>query len=230
MTCRRACIQQGQATSIRNTFPQLRVASTAPDEVDCQRPDVVCYELDSDDRIVWVNQGWTTFAQENEGHALVHENVIDQSLWGFLTDSETRYLYQLMLARVRTGQAIHVRLRCDAPSYRRMIELHITAPTAGRVRLTSVVSADEQRPAVRLLQARDDRREELLLMCSWCSKIQLPDDVWVEVEEAIEQLQLFAAPRLPKLTHGICETCYQQVLHDLGEQKRASHHDVSSEL
>lgn len=52
-----------------------------------------------------------------------------------------------------------------------------------------------------------ERTDAMLIMCGWCKKVALPDDRWVEVEEAVKVLQLFDAPRLPRISHGICREC-----------------------
>ena len=44
-------------------------------------------------------------------------------------------------------------------------------------------------------------------MCGWCKRVAAPPIGWLEVEEAVGALSLFAEPLPPQLTHGICEQC-----------------------
>ena len=60
---------------------------------------------------------------------------------------------------------------------------------------------------ISLLEARVDRSEELLFICSWCKRIELPDDGWTEVEPGGRKLDLFGATALPQLSHSICPEC-----------------------
>lgn len=51
-------------------------------------------------------------------------------------------------------------------------------------------------------------------------ELQLPDDSWVEVEDAVRSLRLFDAA-LPELTHGICAHCFQQAALALPPERAA---------
>ena len=73
--------------------------------------------------------------------------------------------------------------------------------------VTSVLLGAEDRDYVSLLDARVDRSEELLFICSWCKRIELPDDGWTEVEPGVRKLDLFGATALPQLSHSICPEC-----------------------
>jgi hypothetical protein len=51
-------------------------------------------------------------------------------------------------------------------------------------------------------------------MCAWCKRVRVNHD-WLEVEEAIAQLNLFAAPTLPQITHSLCSECHRRVIDEL---------------
>ena len=59
------------------------------------------YSLDRSDRIRSVTPEWVAFAVENGGPGLTESGVLGHRLWDFITDHQTRYLYELVLAKVR---------------------------------------------------------------------------------------------------------------------------------
>ncbi len=69
---------------------------------------------------------------------------------------------------------------------------------------------EEERPTPILLDADVGRSDELLRSCGWCKKFLVGDE-WVEVEEAVQRLRLFQRRRLPSITHGICDGCYEKM-------------------
>ena len=44
-------------------------------------------------------------------------------------------------------------------------------------------------------------------MCSLCKRIKAYETRWLELEEAIETLNLFDTAELPELVYGICDGC-----------------------
>ncbi|HSM05400.1 MAG TPA: hypothetical protein VK858_12345 [Longimicrobiales bacterium] len=48
-------------------------------------------------------------------------------------------------------------------------------------------------------------------MCAWCNCVRVESE-WLEVEEAIQLLDLFGARAVPGITHGICPPCLDSVL------------------
>lgn len=78
---------------------------------------------------------------------------------------------------------------------------------------TSLISS-ESREALSLLDKRSLRSNSLLKICGWCMKVQ-SNDSWIEIEDAISDLHLFEARRLPNLSHGMCPACYERMLASL---------------
>ena len=169
------------------------------------------YHLDADDRFVWVNDAWRFFADANDAPLETRE-PIGRPIWDFVTNPETHHLYMAMFAKVRQwGQPITVEFRCDAPTSRR--ELALTMSRRGPSGLALRVDAltIDAREPVALLDVRAARDARMLTMCGWCKKVALEAHRWVEVEEAVTALELFRAPTLPGITHGICPTCRLRV-------------------
>ena len=173
----------------------------------------VLYRIDIDDRLAELNDGWLAFAQANGGDALHPSNILGRSLWEFIGDAETRYLYQLMVQRLRqAGPPVRFQFRCDAPDRRRLLAMEISGDKTGGIqfRVTSVL--EDPRVSLSFFEPAHARGEGLLTMCGWCKRTQLPTGRWVEIEEAVEELRLFEGSPLPGVTHGICPPCHAAVV------------------
>lgn len=170
----------------------------------------VRYTVNADDDIVFVNEAWDTFAQENGAAHLTSTHVLGRSLWDFVTDDTTRLLYRDVLARIRGTTAMRFTFRCDAPACRRHLELEVTGGRNGDAVFLVRTLKEEPRPAQPLLDPAQLRSDALLRMCSWCKRIDV-NGHWVDVEEAVTALGLFDRPRLPQVTHGICDDCYARM-------------------
>jgi len=165
------------------------------------------YHLDADDRFVWVNDAWRFFADANDAPLETRE-PLGRPIWDFVTNPETRHLYMAMFAKVRQwGQPITVEFRCDAPSWRRALTLTMSRRGPSGLALRVEALALDPREPVALLDARAARDARVLTMCGWCKKVALEEHRWVEVEAAAAELDLFRAPALPGLAHGICPSC-----------------------
>ncbi|HKJ08236.1 MAG TPA: hypothetical protein VKA76_04025 [Gammaproteobacteria bacterium] len=168
------------------------------------------YCVDGADSIIFVNDAWCAFAIANDAPELTTEAVLHRCLWDFIADPETSHLYRAIFARARrSGNAVTIPFRCDAPALRRYMQLDIQPVDGGgeRLQLTGRVLRQEPRAPVALLERAAQRSAELLRMCSWCKRIAVDTGQWLEAEEAIARLGLFDTPTLPGLTHTICDSC-----------------------
>ena len=75
------------------------------------------------------------------------------------------------------------------------------------------------REAVLLLDPDVQRGEPVLSTCSWCIKACLPNDEWVELEEAVNRLDLFGGGVVPSLKHGLCLDCQVKIETELKNLK-----------
>lgn len=175
------------------------------------------YRIDQSDRINFANQEWFDFARENNAMALRPDAVIGSLLWNYISDEETRRLFQVLLGKVReTGAPVALPYRCDSGDCRRFMEMKIVPMPDRQVGFYSRILRDEPREKVRLMEPHAERTDGVLVMCSWCKKIPLPDGRWVEVEEAVKALNLFDAPRLPMISHTMCPECAAAFVKDAG--------------
>ncbi len=170
--------------------------------------DVYTYRIDGGDSIVFVSDLWCEFAVRNDAPELTAKRVLDRSLWDFIAGPETLRLYREIFARVRrTGKAVTIPFRCDAPAVRRYMQLDIQPRDGYQLQFTGRILGQEPRPLVPLLERHAARSQTLLRMCSWCKRVAVPANQWLETEEAIVRLGLIDTPTLPQLTHTVCDTC-----------------------
>ena len=177
------------------------------------------WTIDSADKIVQVNDNWLAFAQENLSPHLMAALVLDQSLWRFIQGQETTYLYKQIFDRVRAGVTpVTFPFRCDSPDCRRFMEMQLSLLRGNTIHFTSHILREEWRGPVDLLDASRDRSGEFLKICSWCKKINIPGRGWGEVEAAVDALDLFGYHSLPRMTHTICDSCYDAVRQELNQE------------
>ena len=161
------------------------------------------YRLDTNDRIVSVNDEWDRFALQNSGEDVLSAKVINRPLEEFLDDPDTRAFYSQTIADVRNGKRSIFQFRCDSPERSRLLEMRVELTDDGLVEFTSRPIWIQERPREMLFDPSVPRTSEIVRVCSWCKKIFV-NGAWVEVDET----QLFDGPEKPSLTHGICETCH----------------------
>ena len=56
-----------------------------------------------------------------------------------------------------------------------------------------------------------DDMNELIIICSWCNRIQVDKGDWQEIEEFLKNSALPDAELLPQPSHGMCNSCYKIV-------------------
>jgi hypothetical protein len=170
------------------------------------------YQLNASDEISSVNEEWLRFARANDGEPLLPPQILGRPLWDFIGDMETQHIYRLLHRRVRTrGEPVRLSFRCDGPERRRLLELSISAGAEQGLSYRVRTVREEDRKPVPLLDPHRPRSETFVTMCGWCKRVSAPPHGWLEVEEAVDALSLFAEPRPPQLTHGICGQCSQSL-------------------
>jgi hypothetical protein len=183
--------------------------------MDCRADGSSCdYLIDNSDRIVKVSAAWLKFARENGAEESCHpDRVLNRSIWEFIEGFETSLLYEIVLKKVRkTCRSVRLPFRCDAPSKRRFLELLITPVQDDYIEFASTLLREELRDCVDLLEPGISRSGTIIKMCSMCKKVELPGNLWVEVEDAIATLRLFDTGVLPPISHGLCRNCYKFVM------------------
>ena len=179
------------------------------------------YCINSEDLLISFNDLWSDFAKHNEAPQLEAGKIQGQSLWDHMHDLETRHIHGILLKRVREGIPIlGVPFRCDAPHQRRYMKMSMTLTNEGLVEYCSTLIRVEPRQPIPLVHTAEsahtaeDEDNSLLRMCSWCNKVDIDKDTWVELEQAIDKLNLFEKPTMRKITHTICCACQKKLLED----------------
>lgn len=175
-------------------------------------PAACAYELDADLRIVGVDDRWSEFAAANQAPRLVVPPwPLGESALSCVSDATSVLLYQRLFERVlHTARPISFPIRCDAPGRRRYLTLTISPRTPAGLRIETVLTRTEERPAVALLDPERPVGVDALRMCGWCKSVDVAGR-WREVEDALVEMRLFERELLPRVTHGICEPCYGRV-------------------
>lgn len=170
----------------------------------------LAYQADAADVIVAVDPNWDEFAQANASPQVVAAQVLGHPLWEFIVGTTSRALYAQMLSTVRGGKDVRFALRCDGPAYRRRLEMTITALADGNVEFRTRELSVEPRAYQALFDPQRPHDNRMLRACSWCNRVEVGGR-WVEVEDAVQELDLFERAQLPTLTHGICQDCYERL-------------------
>ncbi|MEO8200403.1 MAG: hypothetical protein ABI679_07780 [Gemmatimonadota bacterium] len=191
----------------------VRVSST---------PDI-SYRIDSADRIISVNAGWTSFARANRGEHLLPEAVIGRPLWHWIADPATCQIYRALIEQVRQGGGpVRFQFRCDAPGIRRLLRMKVVHRGEGEIGFDTTLLRSQRRRAVPVLDPESERSRGLLTICGWCMRLPVPGGSWLEIEIAIPRLHIFEGPTPPRLTHGICPACSEAMVKMLDDPRLAA--------
>ena len=184
----------------------------------------ISYRINSREEITFINDEWFRFAADNNALELVRDNILNCSLWDFISDEKVKHIYQEILRRVNSGHFMKFKLRCDSPEMRRIIEISITPLKDGEVQFDSKIIWTEARMNPILFKQNVPRTDNLVIICSWCNKIETRNGNWQEVEEAVETLRLFELETLPLTSHGMCGACFEKVTSELDKLKTLENH------
>jgi hypothetical protein len=171
----------------------------------------VVYTVDGSDRIVSFNDAFPKFAEENRGSSLGSE-TIGRSIWDYIADEGTREVYRTLMARVRQqGESISIPFRCDAPELRRVMTMTIKLCDGNAIEFTAATERVEPRQVVHVLRIDAPRNEEFIRMCSMCKRVDAGGEGWQEVEVALPLLGYTELQVWPRISHGVCPVCFDEV-------------------
>lgn len=181
----------------------------------------ILYRINSRDEIVFVNDEWSRFALANGAAELLPDKILNQSVWNFITDDTTEFLYREIFKKVRRGKVIEFDIRCDSPAMRCLSAVTVASPNGdGEIQIATRTLWTKRRASPINFDDADSSaaaqpRQPMLIVCSWCKKINVGAEVWEEVEAAIKTLGLFELELLPPQSHGICSVCYREITEKL---------------
>jgi hypothetical protein len=98
------------------------------------------------------------------------------------------------------------------------MEMKLSLLAGDAIHFMAQILRQEWRQPLDLLNASRDRSEEFLKICSWCKKVNIPGRGWGEIEAAIEALDLFGNHSMPRMTHTICDACYDAIKLELNQE------------
>lgn len=177
------------------------------------------YEIDAEGRVRAVGGDWEEAARAVGAAELMGDSVLGRPVLDFIADAETRHLYAVLFDAVRSAhRPAAVPFRCDTPDRRRFMELRIVPADSQALCLSSVLVREEEREPVALYPTSVDRDADFVCLCSWCQRVRVEGESWVEVEVAIRQLALFSRSSPPSITHGACGECTDRVLREIKER------------
>lgn len=176
--------------------------------------DTLCisYRIDEEDRIVHVSENWQKFAVQNQADDLAPEKVLNRSLFDFISGDSSIYFTRRLLENVRRRtEPVILPFRCDAPDTKRFMQMLIHNRDDGLVEFRSCILFEEPRPPIPLLDPIVKRSDQSVTVCSWCKQVLVGNTDWYELEDAVRILDLFSASVQPRLTHGICPSCFDEL-------------------
>lgn len=175
------------------------------------------YAVDREDRISRVCDRWDRVAEDAGAPQLVAGRVVGSFLWGHVTDPTTRLLWEALAAAARsTGRHRSVPLRCDTPEWRRWIRLDVSVAGPELVFQSRLERVELRSRPLPLSPTPAAGEGSPLWMCSWCKRVAVRKDDWLELEEAAVRLGLFEEARPVAISHGICGSCTVRVAESFG--------------
>lgn len=170
-----------------------------------QESEDFAYRIDARDRVASVETAWLQFEPGRSRQPSV-------SVWDYISGYEVRHLFKMMFDSARADRReVSVPFRCDTPTARRFMELKIEPQDDGCLSIAGQMLHEESRDSVELLASDERDPDRYLEICSWCKRIDLGGDNWVEVEDAVRELDLLSEPLMPTLNHSVCFDCMDKV-------------------
>jgi hypothetical protein len=165
------------------------------------------YRIDENDVIIFVDQDWLTFAQENNAQNLTADRVIGTALWNYIEGAETRELYRELFSKLRKNNVMAIiPYRCDSPDMYRSLDLAICPLDDWTLELRSHVINIESREYNPLLDASLHRSKEVYEICSFCKGVKFPNNVWSSLEHLLMRTNLDELI-IPELSNVVCPAC-----------------------
>lgn len=173
--------------------------------------------IDADDRIVSVNHGWELFADSNGAPELFAEGVVGRSMWELIGDDAVKELFTALHETVRRqGRSIEFRYRCDAPEFRRFMQMRIDPLDGGHLQITHEITEEQPLPTPLYFTERRVQSPRQVLRCSVCNALNVGDG-WKTVEEAIEAGLRSDEDRPIQVLYRVCDSCISRVRRLVGD-------------
>ncbi|ACF14819.1 conserved hypothetical protein [Chloroherpeton thalassium ATCC 35110] len=170
---------------------------------------IFTYEIDGNDCLVKVCANWDQFAEQNEAKNLKHPGIQGKNIFLQIENNETRQIYHELFKIVREQRKhVHFNYRCDSPDTRRLMEMNLLPLEDGHILCCSKMVRTEQRKPFSILDSTLKRSSQYIIMCGWCKDVKTSAG-WLQIEQAIHELDYFDVAIPPKISHGICSKCME---------------------
>lgn len=179
----------------------------------------IVFRIDKRAEIVFVNQAWNEFAQQNDGSGADSASVLHHSLWTFIGDASLRGLYHQIVERARQGAKLEFGYRCDSPTSMRWFEMQVALVEGDLVEFRSILLKEQERLAAPLLDVAQPRSGVAIKACSICLKLQIGER-WLSLEDALAERHFLEQDALPELHHEICRPCFESMYEAIAGPKR----------
>jgi hypothetical protein len=172
-----------------------------------ENPERYIYLIDGDDRIIYVNQAWLNFAQENDAAEITADRVMEKSIFEFITGGDTQSLYATLHTNVRARRKeIVIPFRCDSPSVVRQMTLTLRPLENGAIEYEGRVVQKTTRNPVTILFRLADRTDRSIPICSLCRRVSVQAE-WLELSDVVVQLPSLKTAMFPRLLETVCPNC-----------------------
>jgi len=180
--------------------------------------DVCAYRIDDQDQIQYVNNSWSSFAEQNNGvPSCSFEELKETSIWDQISDAESRMIYKKIFAKARSSKhTIQFTLHCDSIDTVRTLKAYVH-PMAHNWLEVRFVLLDESRRDPDAFTDFSSGTDGIIHMCSYCGDLKDPNGKWNSIEREITDRDIFKYQKLPMISHGICQSCRENFLNSLNE-------------
>jgi hypothetical protein len=169
------------------------------------------YRIDGQDRLVDVNDAYIQDAGDaGPTAAAIRATLLGRDFWSLIPEAAAWYEPLVRITRAE-HRPFTFAFRCDTPTLRRLMRMHMEARLDGSVCFTSSVIRQQSRTRVALLDPDAAVGLDLVSMCSWCKRVRAGDD-WLEVEPALDKLGIDPHDPMPGVSHGICQRCKSELM------------------
>ena len=176
--------------------------------------DRTTYVIDREDRLTSVNSGWSAFAEANGAEDLDRAHVVGDSIWRHIRGTGARRFFQAVFDKARRSEdGLEFPFRCDSPDTRRQMQMRIRPSEDGSLHMETFIREEAPRRVPGLYEPPDDRlpTEGGHVVCTVCKAVRDPGGTWYELDDALEQLELFIGPQSPTPAYDVCPTCEQEI-------------------
>ena len=176
-------------------------------------PEHCCsYVIDRRDRLVAVDDGWKEFASDNHCADVFPERILRTCLWDYISGMANRLAYKKLLdCGRRTGEPIHLTMRCDSPSEERWLEVSLIPLEDQCCVFETTVLQHQSRPPINLLDPTVVRSSQSVEICSWCMNLNVSQLDWLPIRSALLTLDLDPDGPQPHLVYTMCPDCSEGV-------------------